>query len=91
MRIPAVLTVLGEDRVGIIAAVATTLAESGVNIVDVRQTILGDIFSMTMLVTIDEDRSTFSDVQAKLLSVAESMGLQITLQREDVFKFMYRV
>ncbi len=91
MRIPAVLTVLGEDRVGIIAAVSSTLAESGVNIVDVRQTILGDIFSMTMLLTIDEDRSTFSDVQSKLGGVAESMGLQITLQREDVFKFMYRV
>lgn len=91
MRIPAVLTVLGEDRVGIIAAVSTTLAESGVNIVDVRQTILGDVFSMTMLVTIDEDRSTFSDVQSRLSAVAESMGLQITLQREDVFKFMYRV
>lgn len=91
MRIPAVLTVLGEDRVGIIASVATTLAESGVNIVDVSQTILGDIFSMTMLLSIDEDRSTFSEVQAKLSEDAKSLGLQITLQREDVFKFMYRV
>lgn len=91
MRIPAVMTVLGEDRVGIIATVATTLAQSGVNIDDVRQTILGDIFSMTMLVTIDEDRSSFSEVQSRLSRDAESMGLQITLQREDVFKFMYRV
>ena len=57
MRTPAVLTVLGEDRVGIVAAVSAVLAEANTNIEDIRQTILGSIFSMTMLVTVDEDRS----------------------------------
>lgn len=91
MRIPSVLTVLGEDRVGIIATIAGTLAESGANIDDVRQTIQNGLFSMTMLVTVDEDRASFGEVQGRLAKDAEQLGLQVTLQREDVFRYMYRV
>lgn len=91
MKTRAVLSVLGEDRVGIVAAIATALAESGANIEDIRQTILSGIFSMTMLVTVDEDAHSFEDVQARLAEVAERIGMQITLQREDVFRFMHRV
>ena len=91
MRIPSVLTVLGEDRVGIIATIAATLADSGANIEDVRQTILDGIFSMTMLVTVDEDVAEFAQIQERLARNAESLGVQITLQREDVFRYMHRV
>ncbi|MGB4441273.1 MAG: ACT domain-containing protein [Coriobacteriia bacterium] len=91
MKTRAVLSVLGEDRVGIVAAVSAALAESGVNIEDIRQTILSGIFSMTMLVTVDEDAIPFETVQARLAGVAERIGMQITLQREDVFRFMHRV
>ncbi len=91
MKTRAVLSVLGADRVGIVATIATALAELSVNIEDIRQTILSDVFSMTMLVTIDEDIHTFEDVQARLAGVAESLGMQVTLQREDVFRFMHRV
>jgi len=83
--------VLGADRVGIVAAVSAALAERDVNIEDIRQTILADVFSMTMLVTIDEDAHPFESVQARLAEVAEDIGMQITLQREDVFRFMHRV
>jgi ACT domain-containing protein len=91
MKTRAVLSVLGEDRVGIVAAVSAVLAESGVNIEDIRQTILSGIFSMTMLVTVDEDAIPFETVQARLANVADRLGMQITLQREDVFRFMHRV
>jgi len=91
MRTPAVLSVLGEDRVGIVAAVSNALAESQVNIEDIRQTILSGIFSMTMLVTVDEEAVTFEGVQARLSEVADSIDLQITLQREDVFRYMHRI
>ncbi len=91
MRTPAVLTVLGEDRVGIVAAVSKALAESHVNIEDIRQTILSGIFSMTMLVTVDEDQTPFGEVQKRLESVSKDIELQITLQREDVFRYMHRV
>jgi len=91
MKTRAILSVLGEDRVGIVAAVSTALAETGTNIEDIRQTILSGVFSMTMLVTVDEDMRPFEEVQARLAEVAEQIGMQITLQREDVFRFMHRV
>jgi len=91
MKTKAVLSVLGEDRVGIVAAISAALAENGVNIEDIRQTILSGIFSMTMLVTVDEAAHAFEDVQASLAEVAERLGMQVTLQREDVFRFMHRV
>jgi ACT domain-containing protein len=91
MRTPAILSVLGEDRVGIVAAVSSVLAQSGANIEDIRQTIIGGIFSMTMLVTIDEDVAPFDEVQKRLSAISEELGVQITLQREDVFRFMHRV
>ncbi len=91
MRTPAVLTVLGEDRVGIVAAVSAVLAEANTNIEDIRQTILGRIFTMTMLVTVDEEAMPFNELQERLAKVGEDMGLQMTLQREDVFRYMHRV
>lgn len=91
MRTPAILSVLGEDRVGIVATVSRVLAESHTNIEDIRQSIIGGIFSMTMLVTVDEEASTFESLQKRLSEVAEELGLQITLQREDVFRYMHRI
>ena len=91
MRTPAILSVLGEDRVGIVAAVSNVLAAAGANIEDIRQTIISGIFSMTMLVTIDEDVAPFEEVQNRLATASEDLGVQITLQREDVFRFMHRV
>jgi len=91
MQTPTVLSVLGEDRVGIVAAVSGVLARSGANIEDIRQTIIGGIFSMTMLVTVDEASTPFDEVQRRLAEIADDLGVQITLQREDVFRFMHRV
>ena len=91
MRTPAILSVLGEDRVGIVARISAVLAESHANIEDIRQTIIGGIFSMTMLVTVDEDATAIDELQARLTEVGKEIGLQITLQREDVFRFMHRI
>jgi ACT domain-containing protein len=91
MKIKTVLSVLGKDRKGVVATVATTLYEAGANIDDIQQTLLADIFSMTMLVTVDEDLCTFNELQERLAADSEKLGMQITLQREDVFTFMYKV
>lgn len=91
MQTPAILSVLGEDRVGIVAAVSRTLADAHANIEDIRQTIIGGIFSMTMLVTVDEDSLGFDALQSKLAEVGAELGVQITLQREDVFRYMHRI
>ena len=91
MKTPAVLSVLGGDRVGIVANVSRVLAEAHANIEDIRQTIIGGIFSMTMLVTVDEEAIAFDALQKQLADVGDEMGLQITLQREDVFRYMHRI
>lgn len=91
MKTRAILSVLGEDRVGIVAAVSACLAANGVNIEDIRQTIISGVFSMTMLVTVDEERATFGRVQEALDGVAADLDVQITLQREDVFRAMHRI
>ena len=86
-----VVSVLGKDRSGIVAEVATALAECGANIDDISQTILDDIFSMTMLVTLDTEVADFNTVQERLEAVGEDLGVQVITQREDVFQFMYKV
>ena len=86
-----VISVLGKDRSGIVAAVATTLAECKENIDDISQTLLDDIFSMTMLVTLDTETAGFNEVQEKLAADGEQLGVQITLQRQDVFDYMYKI
>ena len=85
----AIITVLGSDRPGIVAAVAGALSERAANIQDISQTILQGIFTMTMLV--DLAAADFSELKARLDELAESLGVQITMQREEVFRYMYRL
>ena len=86
-----VISVLGKDRSGIVAAVSTALAECGANIDDISQTILDDIFSMTMLTTLDTEAADFNAVQERLERVGDELGVQIIIQREDVFQYMYKI
>ena len=85
----AIITVLGSDRPGIVAAVAGALSERSANILDISQTILRGIFTMTMLV--DFGDADFSELKARLDELSESLGVQIVMQREEVFKYMYRL
>lgn len=86
-----IVTVLGRDQVGIIAAVARILADAGANIVDISQTLMGDIFTMIMMVDIGQAQLPFDQLQRRLREKGEAMGLRIDAQREDVFQFMHRV
>ncbi|MFR9167159.1 MAG: ACT domain-containing protein, partial [Gordonibacter urolithinfaciens] len=85
-----VISVLGKDRSGIVAAIATALADCGANIDDISQTILDDIFSMTMLTTLDTEKADFNTVQERLAKISDDLGMQIIIQREDVFQYMYK-
>ncbi len=91
MKTPAILSVLGEDRTGIVAAFSTALAEAGANIEDIRQTIIGGLFSMVMAVTVDEDATPFDELQNRLNQIGHDLGMQVTRQREDVFRYMHRI
>lgn len=85
----AIITVLGGDRPGIVAAVAGALSEREANILDISQTILQGTFTMTMLV--DLVGTDFSELKGRLDELSEELGVQITMQREEVFRFMYRL
>lgn len=87
-----VVSVLGKDRSGIVAKVSTALSDCGANIDDISQTILnGNIFSMTMMVTLDVEVADFNTVQETLKGVGEDLGMQVIIQREDVFQYMYKI
>lgn len=87
----AIITVLGSDRSGIVAAVAGILAEHDVNILDISQTILQGIFTMTMLVDLEGAKVEFAVLQSQLDELSHTLGVQITMQREEVFRYMYRL
>mgnify|MGYP000246048900 CR=1 FL=1 len=85
----AIVTVLGKDRVGIMSLVCSLLAERNVNILDISQTIMQDMFTMIMLV--DTGACACSELSEQLNAIGEKMGLDIRLQHEDLFKSMHRI
>lgn len=87
----AIITVLGSDRSGIVAAVAGALAGHDANILDISQTILQGIFTMTMLVDLANATVAFAELQGELDGLSKELGVQITMQREEVFNYMYRL
>jgi ACT domain-containing protein len=91
MRTSVIVTALGKDRHGLLAAVATTIAQSNANVDDVSQTVSNDMFTMIMFVSFDETETTLPALQEALARTGEEVGLQITVQHEDIFKFMHRV
>ncbi len=87
----AVLTVLGSDRSGIVAKVTGVLALHNINILDISQTILQGVFTMTMIVDLSPSDTSFKEVSEELGALSKEIAVQITFQREDVFNFMYRL
>ena len=87
----AIVTVIGKDKIGIIARVSAILAENMVNILDISQTILQDYFTMIMLVDLEKMKISFSELSQKLDEKGKTIGLQIKIQREEVFKAMHQV
>ncbi len=87
----AIVTVLGKDTVGIIAAVCALLSEHGVNVLDISQTILQEYFTMVMMVDVSACNTSFADLAAALEQAGEERGLSIRIQREDIFNAMHRI
>lgn len=87
----AVITVLGSDKIGIIAGVTAILAETGVNILDISQTIMQDIFTMIMMVDISTLTTDFGTLQERLMDKGHQMGVEIRVQRDDIFRSMHRI
>lgn len=86
-----IVTVIGHDRVGIIANVATILAEAQANILDISQSIMEEFFVMIMMVDLERATVPFEALRQRLAAKGEEMGLRIDAQHEDVFKYMHRI
>ena len=87
----AVITVVGKDRVGIIANVSTLLAESQININDISQTIMDDVFTMIMMVDLEHMTLDIKTLADRLETLGHQMGLSIRVQHSDIFDAMHRI
>lgn len=89
-----VIAVLGADRPGIVAAVSTVLAESNINIEDMKSTVLQSeqpIFTMVLMANMEASKISFSDLKKRLDEIQKKMGLVILIYKEEIFRFMHRV
>lgn len=86
-----VVTVVGEDRVGIIAMVSNVLAENRVNILNISQNILDGFFNMIMIADMAQSQIPLKDLQQILREKGKAIGLDIKVQHEDIFKVMHRI
>lgn len=87
----AIITVLSTDREGIIAQVSGILYEKGVNILDISQTVLSSYFTMVMLVDLSKMKVSFKEMTALLEKTGEELGMEIRMQRSEIFDAMHRV
>lgn len=87
----AVITVVGSDKVGILAKVSTICAEQGVNVEEVTQSILRGTFAMIMLVRIPEEEKSFGELSAQLKECGKGMGVEINMTRQEIFDSMHRI
>ncbi len=87
----AVVTVIGKDRTGIIAKVSGYLAENEINILDISQTIMQDIFTMIMLVDTQKSEIKVSTLSEDLEKIGEDIGVEIKIQHEGLFTSMHRI
>ncbi|MCB6610517.1 MULTISPECIES: ACT domain-containing protein [Clostridia] len=86
-----IITIVGKDRVGIVAKTCNYLAENGMNILDITQTILQEYFNMMMIVDISKSPKSFDDMAKELEKVGEEIGVTIRCQREEIFTSMHRI
>jgi ACT domain-containing protein len=86
-----IVTVIGEDRVGIIANVSAVLAAAGANIIDISQTTMREFFAMIMMVDLERATQPFDEIKRRLSGTGAEMGLRVDAQHEDVFKYMHRI
>ena len=87
----AVITVLGKDSVGILSKVSTACAEVGVNIIEVTQSVLQDMFAMIMLAEIGSTTVSFDELSRKLEQLGEDNNLKIHVMHEDIFNSMHKI
>lgn len=89
MRI--VLTIVGKDKVGIIAKVSQTLAECNINIININQNIMQGFFNMVLIADMSKANVTLKEAQARFVELGQEIGVEIRLQSEEIFTAMHRI
>ena len=87
----AILTVIGKDKVGIIAGVSNELQRLNINILDVNQTIIGEFFTMIMMLDLMLSNSNFEEIKKSLELKGKQLGVDVKIQREEIFNSIYSV
>lgn len=87
----AIVTVVGKDRVGIIAAVCNALASFNVNVLDISQTVMQGYLTMMMATDVSGSTIPVAELATKMEDIGKEMGLLIRVQREDIFQAMHRI
>lgn len=87
----SVVTVVGEDRVGIISTISNIMADNRINILDISQTIMEGFFTMIMVVDISVATKEIKEIREMLNNSGEELGVSITIQHEQVFQAMHRI
>lgn len=87
----AILTVIGQDKVGIIAQVSQQLMADNINILDVSQTIMETNFTMMMMIDLGGAKGNFTEIQGHLKQLGEELSVKISVQREDIFNTMHKL
>jgi len=87
----AIITVIGKDKVGIIYGVTKILSDNNINILDISQTILQDMFTMMMIVDIENASNSFEVLATNLENAGKELGVDIRIQLESIFESMHRI
>ncbi len=86
-----VITVIGLDRVGIVAGITRLLTDHQVNIIDIRQSIMDDLFTMIMLAEAKGENFDLAAFQQAMQAIGKELSVEVIVQHEDVFRFMHRI
>ncbi len=87
----AILTIIGSDRVGIIAGIANALSDANVNILDISQSVIREYFTMIMMVDVSGASVSFEEVRKALDEKGRQLGVKVEIQREEIFQAMHRI
>jgi len=87
----AIVTIVGPDRVGIIAGIANVLADANANIIDISQSVLREFFAMIMMVDLEQSTIPFDSLRERLQGKGKDLAVEVSIQREDIFKVMHRI
>lgn len=87
----AILTVIGKDKVGIIAGISSELQQLNINILDVTQTIMQGYFTMIMMLDLNNISCDFDKVKKSLLAKGQALGVDVKIQREEIFNSMHTI